>query len=283
MEYLETDKAHAAILREKKYIRALLTRLYCAAEEVILRWGTVLLFLVAWELAVYTGLIPHLFVSSPTRIFKAAVEVAKEGTIWSDMMISGEELFLGFFLSVVFGVPLGMLLGWYRRVRVMGSLFVAFFYAMPRVALLPLLILWLGIGMYSKVALVFLGAFFSVLISTVSGIQNLDETLVKCSRSFGANDWQLFRTVAFPSSLPFILVGCRLGVSRALIGVVVGELYGATAGVGFFIANAGSLYQTDRVFVGIIIISVVGVLLLEGIDRIESRLQRWRPETQHVM
>ena len=258
----------------------MLTRIYAPAECHILRWGTAFIFLIVWEVAIEVGWIPELFTSSPTRIFKAAMEVFKEGTIWKDMWISAKEFFMGFAFSIVTGVPLGILMGWYRRPRLMGSLFVSFFYAMPRVAMLPLLILWFGIGLYSKIALVFLGAFFPILISTCSGIQNLDESLIKCARSFGANDWQLFRDIALPASVPFILIGCNLGIGRALIGVVVGELYGATAGVGFFIANAGSLYQTDRVFVGIIIVSVAGVLLIELMNLIESRFQRWRPELQ---
>lgn len=279
MEHATEDRA-CREPSEQKYSRRiflLMGRQFSHAESHILRWGTVLAFLIFWEVAVNAGLISELFVSSPSRIVKAALEVIREGTIWNDMWISGQELFIGFGLSVLVGVPLGILLGWYRRVNMMFSLFISFFYAMPRVALLPLLIIWLGIGIYSKIALVFLGAFFPIVISTASGINNIDESLVNCSRSFGANDWQLFHSVALPASVPFILVGCRLGVARALIGVVVGELYGATAGIGFFIANAGSLFQTDRVLFGVIVVSAAGVLLIELMNRIESRFQRWRP------
>lgn len=283
-EYPSGKRTDVELLRQTNVRRLILflSKQYSAYEAHILRWGTVVLFLLVWEIAVNADFIPELFASSPSRIIKATVEVAREGTLWKDLLISGQELFAGFLISLVTAIPLGMLLGWYPRFRMMTSLFISFFYAMPRVAMLPLLILWLGIGIYSKIALVFLGSFFPIIISTASGIQNIDESLIDCSRSFGANEWQLFTTVALPASLPFILVGCRLGVARALIGVVVGELYGATAGVGFFIANAGSLYQTDRVFVGIIIVSVAGVLLIELMNRIESRFQRWRPESQQI-
>jgi ABC-type nitrate/sulfonate/bicarbonate transport system permease component len=284
MKHPGTQKAHTKLLRGENLgkLPALLLHLYSLGERHILRWGSILAVLILWEVAVNVGVIPELFVSSPTGVLKAAVEVIGEGTIWNDMWVSGKELFSGYALSIATGVPLGMLLGWYRRARMAGELFVSFFYAMPRAALLPLLIIWFGIGIYSKIALVFLGSFFPILMSTSSGVQNLDESLVLCSRSFGSNDWQLFRTVALPASIPFILVGCRLGIARALIGVVVGELYGAAAGVGFFIANAGSLYQTDRVMFGIIIISIVGVLLIELMDWLERRFQRWRPELQQI-
>src|SRR6185312_8644404 len=156
--------------------------------------------------------------------------------------------------------------------------FVNFFYATPRVALLPLMIIWLGIGINSKFAIVYLGAIFAILINTITGMRALDASQIKMARSFGARDLQVFKTVALPGSVPFILGGIRLGLGHALVGIVVGELYAATAGVGYLIAVAGNTFQTDKVFVGIVVIAGAGMLLTAIFKRIEDHYDSWRPE-----
>src|SRR5581483_8996656 len=125
---------------------------------------------------------------------------------------------------------------------------------------------------------VFLGAFFPILISTQSGVRNLDPHLLNVAKSFGASDRQIFTTVALPGSVPFILSGLRLGVGHALIGVVVGELVGAQAGIGLMMATAGATFQTSKVFAGLLIVAGAGMLLTYGIQRIERRFQAWRPQ-----
>jgi NitT/TauT family transport system permease protein len=168
-------------------------------------------------------------------------------------------------------------MGWYRRVAYVLDPFVNAFYATPRVALLPLVVIWVGIGIWSKIAIVFLGAVFPVLLSTYSGVRTTDARLLRAARSFGADDLQIFRTLILPGSVPFIVTGLRLGVGRALIGVVVGELYAATAGIGFLISVAGNSFQTDKVFVGVLLIALVGIVSMELLGRLERRFERWRP------
>ena len=119
-------------------------------------------------------------------------------------------------------------------------------------------------------------AVFPVIISTFSGMRTLDANLLKCARSFGANDWQIFRTIAIPGSIPFIITGLRLAVGRALIGVVVGELYAATAGVGYLITVAGATFQTDKVFVGVMIICFSGLSMMELLKHLEHHFEPWR-------
>src|SRR5207237_10738978 len=159
--------------------------------------------------------------------------------IGPDMWISGQELIWGFALSIIMGLPLGLLMGWYRRLTMALDPFVTFFYSIPRVALTPLLIIWFGIGMNSKIAVVFLGAIFAIVINTAAGVRNLDPALIKAARSFGASDAQLFRTIVLPGSVPFILTGLRLGPGHALTGVVVVELLAAQAVVGLIVARGG--------------------------------------------
>jgi NitT/TauT family transport system permease protein len=154
------------------------------------------------------------------------------------------------------------------------------FYATPRVALIPLLLIWFGIGISSKIAVVFLGAVSPVLIATTAGMRNLDESLLQAARSFGANDRQIFTTVALPSSVPFILAGLKLAVGRALSGVVVAELVAAQAGIGYMMAKAGATFRTDRVMVGVLIIARAGVASIELLRRVEERYQAWRPQSQ---
>jgi ABC-type nitrate/sulfonate/bicarbonate transport system permease component len=154
---------------------------------------------------------------------------------------------------------------------------VSALYATPRIALLPLVMIWFGIGLMSKIAIVFLGAIFPILVNTITGVRTVNADFVKVARSFGSNDWQMFLTVVLPSSVPLLLSGLRLGLGHALVGIVVGEMYGATHGLGFLIATAGARFQTDKVMVGIIIIAAAGVAMTEFLRLIERRFERWRP------
>ena len=149
--------------------------------------------------------------------------------------------------------------------------------ATPRVALLPLVIIWLGIGILSKVGIIFLGAVFPMLINARDGVKTTPLNLINAARSFGATEWQVFKSVIFPSTLPFILTGLRIAVGRALVGVLVGELYAATAGIGFMITVAGATFQTDKVFVGVLIFAISGIILTDILDRVEHRFDKWRP------
>jgi NitT/TauT family transport system permease protein len=247
-------------------------------ERTLLGAIAVLAFLAVWERAGTSGAVSPLFISAPSRIWAAFILLAKSGELGKDVLVSGQEFLVGFGLAIVVGIPIGVLMGWYRRLDALLDPFVNAFNATPRIALLPLLIIWLGIGINSKIAIVFIGAVFAILISTISGIHNLDETLLRASRSFGASDLQLFKTVALPGSVPFILGGIRLGLGHALVAVVVGELYGSTAGIGYLISLSSNNFQTDRVFVGVAIVAGAGVLFTVLLRRIEGHYQAWRPQ-----
>ena len=248
-----------------------------SGERSLLGTLSVLVALAAWEAAGRLRLVDPLFISAPSRIVAAGIELFASGGLWNDLRVSGIEFLAGFALSVLVGIPLGLVMGWYRRVAYVLDPFVNAFYATPRVALLPLVVIWVGIGIWSKIAIVFLGAVFPVLLSTYSGVRTTDARLLRAARSFGADDLQIFRTLILPGSVPFIVTGLRLGVGRALIGVVVGELYAATAGIGFLISVAGNSFQTDKVFVGVLLIALVGIVSMELLGRLERRFERWRP------
>jgi ABC-type nitrate/sulfonate/bicarbonate transport system permease component len=246
-------------------------------EGLLIGAAAVLVFLVVWQIAAFRRVVPELFLPGPLDISNAFGAYVAKGAIWPDMWVSGQELMYGFALSIVIGLPVGMLMGWYRRLNQALDPFVTFFYSIPRVALTPLLIIWFGIGVNSKIAVVFLGAIFAIVINTAAGVRNLDPALIKAARSFGANDAQLFRTVVLPGSVPFILTGLRLGLGHALTGVVVGELVAAQLGVGLMMATAGATFQTSKVFVGLVIFATTGVIMTNILSRIEQRFQSWKP------
>jgi ABC-type nitrate/sulfonate/bicarbonate transport system permease component len=251
---------------------------YRAHYRGILGSTGVILFLAFWQWAGTSGVSNPLFTSSPTKVVQAFFALMGKGQLGNDIAISGEEFLIGFGLALVVGMPLGILMGWYRPLEALLDPLVNFFNATPRVALLPLMIIWLGIGPSSKIAIIFAGAVFSILISTIAGIKSIDETLLKAARSFGATDLQIFRTVALPGAVPFILAGMRLGLAHALVGVVVGEIYASTAGLGHLIAIAGNTFQTDKVFVGVVIIATAGLIITAIFGKIEAHFQSWKPQ-----
>jgi NitT/TauT family transport system permease protein len=246
-------------------------------EHALLGTMAMTAFLIFWETAVALEWVNPLFTSSPSRIAIAGYEMFADGSIWPHLQVSGYEFVVGFGLAIVIGVPLGILMGWYGRLNAILDPFVSALYATPRIALLPLIMIWFGIGIESKIAIVFLGAVFPILVNTITGMRTISADFVKVARSFGASDRQMFMTVALPSSVPLLLSGLRLGLGHALIGIVVGEMYGAHYGIGHLIAVSGARFQTDAVMVGIIIIASTGVAMTELLRLIERRFERWRP------
>lgn len=251
-----------------------------AARARLIGTIAVLLFVAAWEGVVRFGMVNPLFTSSPSRIITTFIKMSHEGVLGKDLRVSGAEFAIGYSLAIVVGILVGVAMGWYRDVSAALQPFVSALYSTPRIALVPLLIIWLGIGIWSKVAVVFLVAVFQVLISTEAGVRAADESLIRTARSFGANDRQIFTTIVLPGSVPFLIAGLRLGLGQALVGIVVGELYAATAGIGYEIAVAGETFQTDRVFVGIMIIATAAIPLMWCLRQLEARFESWRPQRQ---
>jgi NitT/TauT family transport system permease protein len=252
---------------------------YQRYEAGILGGVAVLVVLAIWEAVwSYTDWISPLFFSGPSAISKAFWVSLTEGNLLADLSFSGKNFAIGFSLALVSGVVLGVIIGWYRRIRMILEPFLSALYAAPRIAMMPLIIIWFGIGMWSKVFIVFLSAFFPILVNTVAGIRNMDRDLLRAARAFCASDWQIFKTLAIPGSVPFILTGVRQGVAVGLIGVVVGEMLGSSEGIGFMVAYGGQTFQTDTLFVGFVIIAFAGILLTSVAERLERRFSRWRPE-----
>jgi ABC-type nitrate/sulfonate/bicarbonate transport system permease component len=264
-----------------------LYKFYLNQEKKILGATSVSLFLFLWEfmggpLSAYNPIsilrVNPMFMSAPSLIWKAAADLFGSGEIWNDLYISGIELFWGYFLSAFVAVPFGIMVGWYKKASHIFDPFINAMNATPRVALLPLVIIWLGIGILSKVGIIFLGAVFPILINTRDGVKTTPLNLLNAARSFGASERLIFKNVVLPSTIPFILTGLRLGLGRAIVGVMVGELYAATAGIGFMITVAGATFQTDKVFVGVLVFALTGMIGMEVLTRVEKRFDKWRPK-----
>jgi ABC-type nitrate/sulfonate/bicarbonate transport system permease component len=242
----------------------------------VTRAAAVVLFLGCWEALARSGAVSPLFLSSPYRVAAKLGQLVASGQLWPHALASGQEALLGWLLAVLVGVPLGVAMGRSPLVRHTLEPFVVAKYSAPTVAFLPLLIIWLGIGLWSKVALVFLGAVFVLVISTEAGVANVDRRLVETARAFTASEWQVLTKIAMPSALPFVLAGMRLAVGRVLIMVVVAELYASTAGLGYLVFQGAASYDATLVFAGVVVLAGAGVALNGALRLLERRLAPWR-------
>jgi len=247
-------------------------------EPLIIGTVSVVVALTAWQLVANARIYSILFLPGPWDVAQAFVKLFQTDDIWVDIATSGTEMGIGYGMAIVIGLVLGLLMGWYTRFQFALDPFVNFFYSTPRIVLIPLFILWWGIEMQPKIAVIFLGALFPIIINTMAGVRNTEAALLRVARSFGASDALIFRRVVLPGSVPFILTGFRLGVGHALTGVVVGELIAAKHGVGMLVAIAGQTFQTPKMLAGVMLIAGTGMLLTTIFQRIENRFQTWRPQ-----
>lgn len=247
------------------------------SERSLIGGGTVLGFLLLWELAA-GRIIDPLFISSPSRVVRVGYELFASGEIWKDIEASGSAFLWGYLWSIAVGVPLGLAMGMYRRVYLALGPVVDALNAVPRITLLPLIVIWAGIGIWSKIAVVFLGAVIPIAIYTLSGVKTSEARFIRVAHSFGASRLKVFTSLVLPGVVPFVFTGLKYGAGRALLGVVVGELYASTAGLGHMIAQAGNALDTDVVFVGVLLFTVAGLVIVGVLNRIERHFERWRPE-----
>ncbi len=233
---------------------------------------------VVWEAATGTGLLRRSLLSAPSAIWRAAAADFGSGVIWPHIATSLSEFAVGFAVSLAIGIPVGLAIGWFRRVDYFLSALLAGLNATPNVALIPLIVLVAGIGLESKAIVVFLSAFFAVVVTTFAGVQSISRRHLEITRSFGGSRWLAFRTVALPSTIPFILSGIRIGAGRALVGVVAAELLSANVGLGFYMELFGTFLDTSRVMLGIVLFGIFGVVVGEVIRVAERRFEVWRPD-----
>lgn len=250
---------------------------YRRIEPVMLGVCCLVILLLAWQICSDTGVVDKLFVSSPTAIAKQLWHYLTTPQFWADLETTGVTFLEGLACSLVVGLILGLAMGFFKRVGHFFDYAISMTYASPRIALVPILILWFGIGRKTGIALVFLMAVFPIIINTMTGVQNVDQTLVEMARSQNASKLQLIRTVIIPASLPSMISGIRLAIGNGLIGVVVAEfLAGSSYGLGYTMQVAAQQFEAAQLFAGLIVISALGLLATQLLRLLERHFQRWR-------
>jgi NitT/TauT family transport system permease protein len=245
----------------------------------LLGTGVIFLFLIGWEVTGRSGMVNPLFTSAPTRVISAGIELIKDGTLFKHLATSGTEFALGYGAAILIGLPVGIMLGWFRMVNASFGPFIAAMQATPRIALMPLFIIWFGLGITSKIVVVMLSAIFPLIVNLQMAMSTIDGDLVRVARSYGATRWQIFRSVALPASVPFLVTGLRLAAGRGLLGVIVAEVFGGSQGIGYMIQYAGSTFQTDKVFAGVLVVALTGIILDVSLHRVGRYFDKWRGES----
>jgi ABC-type nitrate/sulfonate/bicarbonate transport system permease component len=239
-------------------------------------WIALVLVIGLWQLAGSAGWINPLFLPAPSAIARAIYQLAISGALWHHLSYSIMRIGTGWILGTIAGVVVGFAIGLSSLARGVGITVISALFPIPKIALLPLLILWLGIGEEPKIATIALGVFFSTAISVYSGVDSVPRNLIRMAQSFNVPFHAIVTRVIWPGALPAILAGFRITASVALLLVVSAEMIGAEYGIGAFVLQAGNLMQTDQLLAGVVILSLFGLAVGRLINLLETRLLHWR-------
>jgi len=231
--------------------------------------------LLLWEGASRLAVENSLFLAAPSQIALAIVNLAVSGQLARHVEISAAEFALGYVLASVSGIAIGLIMAESERAKGILQPWVSGLYATPTIALAPLFLLWLGIGIWSKVLVVITLVLFPVVINTEAGLRTTSERLIEMLRSFGATRRQIFVKISLPSAAPFVLAGLKLGIGRGLIGVVVAELFGSRAGLGQLISQSADSFNMPNLFAAVVVLATAGIAMTAGFSWIEKRLVPW--------
>jgi NitT/TauT family transport system permease protein len=234
------------------------------------------LFLAAWQAIFLVVPFNPLFISKPSLIAYGLYDLVVSGDLAHDLAVSGVPFVYGFVAAIVVGVPLGIVMGWRVRVGYALDPLMTVFYASPLVALAPLLVIFFGVGVSGKALIIFFLSVFPFIFNAYAGVHAVDRLLINVVRSLGGGEKDLYLKVIFPSVLPYIVAGARIAIGRALIGVLVGEFFAASEGIGYAISRFGDIYALDRMFACILVVMVIAVVLTEGIRWTERTAFPWR-------
>jgi NitT/TauT family transport system permease protein len=275
--------------------RSRLRDAYIVSERGLFGALSIVLFLVAWEglsrgwwanllhpllgNAADSLRIRPIFLAAPTRIAEIAYQLYfVTGEMWRHLGLSGLEFLVAFAIAAALGIPAGLVSGRYKTLSDATDPLLAALNATPQVAFLPLVVLWVGVGLPARIFIIALLMIVPILINANAAVRTVDPKLLRLAKSVGASERQVFRTIILPASAPFLLAAVRLAIGRGMVGIVVGELYGGAIGVGVMINRAGATFHTAEVFVGVLTIVAVGLILSEIVRRVERRVEIWRPQ-----
>lgn len=242
-------------------------------QELLVRLISVAAVLTVWQIG-GAQISPVLF-TTPIAIFWAAIDMIGSGELWRYLWPSLLVLFYGLSIAVVAGITIGLLLARFRLLDVAFDMYITFLYSTPAVALVPIIVLWAGFETTAKVVILFLFAFFPMVINTYQGVKNVDKHLLDVGRAFRCSEAQTWRHIILPASLPFIVTGLRLAVGRGLIGMVIADLYTAISGIGYLIVRTASTYQVDRMFVPVVTLGILGVTMTALLRLVERKVAPW--------
>lgn len=247
------------------------------SPRFLLPLAAAVVFLTLWE--VFGRLSDPILFAPPSRILRAFVDLTESGTLPSALAVTLNTLAVGYAVSVVVGVGLGVLVG---RRAVFGRIvepYLDAIYATPRVVIVPLVIVWFGIGYSGRLFIVFLGTVIPIILNTAIGVRQARPDLIEVANSFGVSERQLVRHVIIPGAVPYIVAGMRIGAGRALLGVVIAEIFLDLTGVGGIIATGAAFLHTADMLAGVVVFAALGILLLSVLSRLERRVSGWkRPE-----
>jgi NitT/TauT family transport system permease protein len=238
-------------------------------------------FLLLWEIASGRWIEPFL-ISSPSRIFSSLITGFREGDLFQHTWVTFQEIAIGFPMGAISGIALGY---WFGRSRLLAEIFepiIIAFNGIPRTAVAPLFIVWLGIGLWSKVGVVFLLTFFLNFFNTYTGMRQMDREYIDLASLMGVRGWKLTFKVIFPAISPYVFTGIRTSIPFAVIGAIVGEFVASTEGLGFFIRMSAGIFKTADVFVGIIVLMIMVIIMDKIAEMIEKRALRWQSQTEHI-
>ena len=236
----------------------------------------VVVILGLWQLFAWMHWVNPIIASSPIEVFKAIGRGTSNGTLWPAVGESAKLFGVGFVASLLVGVVFGVLIGWFRTISALLDPLVSLLYAAPRIALIPLITVWFGIGFKTQAVLVFLLSVFPILVNVAAGIDATGRDLVTVARSFLASDWQVLWEIAVPGALPHFISGVRQGIAQSLIGVIVAEYLLGNNGLGGLIITAGQFLDSATVYLGILIVALAALLLTGALRYLEKHLNRWQ-------
>lgn len=248
-----------------------------ARRDTLIRIASLVLVLIVWE--IYGRSVNPVLFTYPTAVAQAAVSVVGSGELWTYLSASLVVLVEGMALATLVGIPLGVLMARYHLIDTVLEMYINALYAMPTVAIVPLLVLWFGFDVTAKVVIVFLFTIFPILLNTYQGVRNVEGNLLEVARSFSSGERRLWMDVIIPSALPYILVGLRLAIGRGLVGVVIADFYTAISGIGYLIVQYANNFQTAKLFVPILTLMLLGAVLTWLLTVIERRLTPWLNHT----
>jgi len=270
----EARAGAAGVLPQSADSAAKIKRVPFWERRAFYRYGFVIVILALWEML--GPLVNPILFSYPSKIAVAFFELTfVTGELPYYAWESLQVLFYGLICAILVGVPLAVLMARFRRLDWALDLPINALYATPTVALVPLLVLWFGIYMQAKIVVVFLFAVFPILINTYQGVRECDKNMLEVARSFRATEWQMWRDVLLPFAVPYIAAGVRLAIGRGLVGMVIAEFYTTISGLGFMISRYANIFETDKTFVPVLLLMILGVSLTAGLKRIERRIAPW--------